>query len=209
MQSKIYGLNKMVGRGKNTAFAKFTKESLSRIQDSLGNDFDGMSFQIDLINSEITPRPEIVNFLNENSQRLEHLLDKDPKLIRWWFSNFEIAIKVMLKLSDEDDLNYRLVCVERKTLFIEVGDVSQLEKSKPAMTKNQKTLFDLLTAKGFEVKTVYYYPTYGYLPDCGWVATVVETDEEGLIYDQEYHLGNDFKEAKGQIENDEIRAIND
>jgi len=77
------------------------------------------------------------------------------------------------------------------------------------MTKNQKILFSLMADKGFNVKTVYYYPSYGYLPDCGWVATVRETDDDGFEYDQEYHLGNDFIEAKGQIENDEIKAIID
>lgn len=77
------------------------------------------------------------------------------------------------------------------------------------MTKNQQTLFNFLQDKGFNVKTVYYYPTYGYLPDCGWVATVVITDEDNLTYDQEYHLGDDFIEAKGQIENNEIRIIQD
>lgn len=77
------------------------------------------------------------------------------------------------------------------------------------MTKNQKVLHDLLVEKGFKVKTVYYYPTYGYLPDCGWVAMVEETDEDEFTYDQEYHLGNDFIEAKGQIENGEIRRIVD
>lgn len=56
------------------------------------------------------------------------------------------------------------------------------------MTKNQQALFNLLVEKGFNVKTVYYYPTYGYLPECGWVATVSLRDEDGLEYDQEYHL---------------------
>ncbi len=77
------------------------------------------------------------------------------------------------------------------------------------MTKNQQTLYDLLQDKGFKVKTVYFYPTYGYLPDCGWVATVSVTNEDGFTYDQEYHLGDDFIEAKGQIENNEIRMIQD
>ncbi|MEM7552302.1 MAG: hypothetical protein AAF363_21635 [Bacteroidota bacterium] len=77
------------------------------------------------------------------------------------------------------------------------------------MTKNQKALYNLLIEKSLKVKTVYYYSTYGYLPDCGWVATIEETDDDGFTYDQEYHLGNDFFEAKGQIENDEIRRIED
>ncbi len=74
------------------------------------------------------------------------------------------------------------------------------------MTKNQQILFNLLTDKGYKVKTVYYYPNYGYLPNCGWVANLI-VNEDGFSYDQEYHLGNDFIEAKGQIINNEIKII--
>ena len=104
-----------------------TNEALSKIQDSLGSDFDGMSFQIDLVNTEVTPRTEIVNFLNDNSQRLQHLLDEEPRLIRWWFDDFGAAMKVMLKLSEEGDLNHRLICIDKKMLFVQVGDVFQYD----------------------------------------------------------------------------------
>ncbi|UOB16574.1 hypothetical protein [Abyssalbus ytuae] len=74
------------------------------------------------------------------------------------------------------------------------------------MTKNEKILFDLLKEKGFNAKVVYYYPTFGYLYG-GWIATVIGQDEDGHEFDCEYHLGNDFIEAKGQIENNEITKI--
>ena len=110
----------MVGKGKKTTI---TNETLTKIQDSLGNDYDGMSFQIDLVNTEVTPRTEIVNFLNDNSERLQHLLDEEPRLIRWWFEDFGTAMKAMLKLSQERDLNHRLICIEKKMLFVQVGHV--------------------------------------------------------------------------------------
>tara|TARA_E500000318_G_scaffold112008_1_gene133322 strand:+ start:8722 stop:9066 length:345 start_codon:yes stop_codon:yes gene_type:complete len=112
----------MQGQGKK---ATITNEALSKIQDSLGSDYEGMSFQIDLVNTEVTPRTEIVNFLNDNTERLQHLLDEEPRLIRWWFSDFGTAAKAMLKLSEAGDLNHRLICIEKKMLFVQVGDVFQ------------------------------------------------------------------------------------
>lgn len=80
------------------------------------------------------------------------------------------------------------------------------------MTKNQQILFDMMTEKGHDVKQIYYYPTYGYLPHGGWFATVrikSEDEEDDELYVVEYSLGEDFIEAKGQIENNEITLIED
>lgn len=71
------------------------------------------------------------------------------------------------------------------------------------MTKNQQKLHDLLTGKGFRVESVWWWPTFGFQPG-GWHATVILTDEDNYEYEQDYHLGDDFIEAKGQIEQDEI-----
>lgn len=109
----------MVTKGKRDTF---NKEVLEEIKSSLGNDLNSKSFQIDLVNTEVTPRTQIVRFLNENSSRLQHLLDEEPRLIRWWFDNFDTALTVMTKLSGEIDLSHRLICIEKNLLFIQVGD---------------------------------------------------------------------------------------
>lgn len=74
------------------------------------------------------------------------------------------------------------------------------------MSKKEQILFNLLQSKGFDVKSVCFYPTFGYLPDAGWTAIIL-IKEDDLICEQEYHLGNDFAEAKGQIENNEIKIL--
>lgn len=99
-----------------------SQEKLNEIKSSLDSTFDTVSFQIDFINEQITPQTEIVSFLNENSSRLQHLLDEEPRLIRWWFDSFDIALKAMTKISKVEDLAHRLICVEKHTLFIQVGD---------------------------------------------------------------------------------------
>ncbi len=72
------------------------------------------------------------------------------------------------------------------------------------MTKNQQILFDLLVAKNYNVKRVKYYSTFGCLPG-GWFAIILENDEDGDEIESSYFLGLDFIEAKGQIENNEIK----
>ena len=67
------------------------------------------------------------------------------------------------------------------------------------MTKSEKVLFDLLQEKGKPVKRVWYEKNFSWNPNRGWYAE----DEEWEIY----HLGRDFLEAKGQIENNEIKRI--
>ena len=74
------------------------------------------------------------------------------------------------------------------------------------MTKNEQILFDLLKAKGRDVKHVWYEPTFGYLPR-GWTASILEKDEFDDNILHEYDLGRDFVAAKGQIENNEIKRL--
>lgn len=74
------------------------------------------------------------------------------------------------------------------------------------MTKNQKILFDLLQAKGHNVQRIWFYPTFGY-QNGGWTATIIEKDDEGFTDEVDYDLGYDFMEAKGQIENNEIKKL--
>lgn len=110
----------MIGKGKRN---KVNIEMLKKIESSLGDDYENKKFQIDLINTEITSKTEIVNILNDNSSRLQHLLNEEPKLIRWWFDNFKTAIKPIIRLSQEEEISYRFICLEKKTLFIQVGNI--------------------------------------------------------------------------------------
>lgn len=74
------------------------------------------------------------------------------------------------------------------------------------MTKNEQILTNLLSEKGYNVKDIWYWPTFGF-QDGGWTATIIEKDEFGDEIDQDYHLGRDFIEAKGQIEHDKISPL--
>lgn len=96
---------------------------LLKYKNSINNvEFVNISFQIDLINTEITPRTSIVNFLNENSIKVQHLLEEDLRLVRWWFENLDKALLVVKILSEEIDLSYRLISIEKNILFIQVGN---------------------------------------------------------------------------------------
>lgn len=108
----------MEGKGKNNS-----TNLLDKIKTGLGNDFENVSFQIDLINSEVTPQTDIVNFLNNNSSRLQHLLDEEPRLIRWWFDDINVSLKAMSEIAKVKDLAHRLICIEKNVLFIQNGHI--------------------------------------------------------------------------------------
>lgn len=98
------------------------EQLLKSIKSGLGSNFENLSFQIDFINSEITPKREIVDFLNDNSTKLQHLLDEEPRVIRWWFENIDKALTAMVKISSVKDLTHRLICIEKNALFIQEGE---------------------------------------------------------------------------------------
>jgi len=61
------------------------------------------------------------------------------------------------------------------------------------MTAKEQKLYDLLTEKGYKVKSVMFYSTFGYLPDGGWIADL----EDG----EELNLGKKYEDAIRNIEN--------
>jgi len=97
-------------------------EKLKELKSNLDSSFEGLSFQIDLINSEVTLERDVVNYLNNNSTRLQHLLDEEPRLIRWWFNDFESALDAMVKISSVRELSHRLICLDKQALFIQLGN---------------------------------------------------------------------------------------
>lgn len=97
-------------------------EQLQEIQNGLDETFQNVSFQIDLINSEASDRHEVVSYLNDHSTRLQHLLDEEPRLMRWWFKDFDTALSALAKISGVKNLSHRMICIERKTLFFQLGD---------------------------------------------------------------------------------------
>lgn len=89
-------------------------------------DFNDMEFQMDFINSKVSVRPGLVDYLNENSSRLQHLLDENPSLMRWWFDDLSKALSVMkevLERFDGFEVSHRPVCLEKNVLLLQVGDI--------------------------------------------------------------------------------------
>lgn len=107
---------------KNTYHEILTELDSPEIQ----KEFNSQSFQIDFINTEITSKSEVVRVLNENSNRLQHLIDVEPRLIRWWFDDLRTATKVLSTIIKEHNvlnLSFRLICQEKNLLFIQNGDL--------------------------------------------------------------------------------------
>lgn len=114
----IYGQS---GKGKSRLADSVKIAQIEKLKSNLDKQFHNLSFQIDFINNQITTNESnLVDFLNSKSMRLEHLLDEEPKLIRWWFDSLESALNAMTKISNE--LNHRLICIEKNALFIQVGE---------------------------------------------------------------------------------------
>lgn len=66
------------------------------------------------------------------------------------------------------------------------------------MSPAESLLNDLLTAKGYTVKDIWFYPTFGIQPG-GWTATLVEKDEFGDEIERDYDLGPILSTAKANI----------
>lgn len=108
------------GKGK-PLFAESIKEKhLKNIKSNLDDSFNNLSFQIDLINEQVIRETTLVGFLNNNSSRLQHIIDEEPRLMRWWFDNIEIALDAMAKIKHH--LDHRLICIEKNALFIQIGE---------------------------------------------------------------------------------------
>lgn len=86
----------------------------------LDDSFKNLSFQIDLINEQATKETELVDFLNSCSSKLQHIIDEEPRIMRWWFDDLETAMNAMTKINH--NLDHRLICLEKNALFIQIGD---------------------------------------------------------------------------------------
>lgn len=107
-----------------------TPEEFKKIKSSIDEkeEFNNLNFQIDFINSEVSKFPKLVETLNKNSTRLQHLLDEEPRLMRWWFESIEKAMSLMVKIDSNKNLNHRLICIEKNALFIQLGEFKPKSK---------------------------------------------------------------------------------
>lgn len=116
----------MTGIGKKKSVHKeLAQKFIKELESSSDPKLENVKFQIDFINTELTRRTELVNLLNNNSTRLQHLIDENPRLMRFWFEDLSTAIKIMTDLLNEENLSFRLICVELNALFIQIGDFNK------------------------------------------------------------------------------------
>ena len=86
------------------------------------HDLGVLPYQIDFKTQDKPPH-EIISWLNENTTRVQHLLDEEPRVSRWYFENLETALKAVTMIQEsKQSIDYRLVCNALSGLFIQDGD---------------------------------------------------------------------------------------
>lgn len=86
-----------------------------------------LPYQIDFLTAD-KPDSELVDFVMSNSTRVQHLLDENPRISRWWFADFSKAMEAMVKCSEHEGLTYRLICLATDSLYIQHGTFDNLVK---------------------------------------------------------------------------------
>lgn len=88
----------------------------------MNNDLGAHPCQMDFKTND-TPPHEVMSWIMDNSTRVEHLLDKKPRLSRWWFDSIDTCIQAILKIQElSPETEYRLICLELDALVIQHGD---------------------------------------------------------------------------------------
>ncbi len=86
--------------------------------DNLGE----LAYQLDFKTGDKIPH-QITNWISENSTRVQHLLDEEPRVTRWWFKNMEIAFNAIIKMQEQEEfITYRLICLTTNSLYIQHGE---------------------------------------------------------------------------------------
>lgn len=83
---------------------------------------DDFPQQIDFKTSH-TPSQPVMGWIMENSTRVEHLVDEQPRLSRWWFDDAEKVLKAInMIIEDGTDTEYRWICKDLGVLMIQRGE---------------------------------------------------------------------------------------
>ncbi|MEO0571987.1 MAG: hypothetical protein AAF039_09805 [Bacteroidota bacterium] len=86
------------------------------------NKLDAFPHQIDFKTNH-TPSLEVMGWIMENSSRVEHLLDEEPRISRWWFEDIGKALEAVNRIIEEDPAaEYRWLCLELDALIMQHGD---------------------------------------------------------------------------------------
>ncbi|MEO2050242.1 MAG: hypothetical protein ABGX00_00645 [Allomuricauda sp.] len=83
---------------------------------------DSNQHQIDFKTNDGPPL-EVMEWIKHNSTRVQHLLDEEPRLSRWWFNDIGTAMKAVNIIMEKcPDVEYRWLCIDLNALVMQHGD---------------------------------------------------------------------------------------
>lgn len=66
---------------------------------------------------------EITDWINGNSTKVQHLLDVEPRVTRWWFADIGKVIQAINLIQDhKEPITYRMICLAMDSLYIQHGE---------------------------------------------------------------------------------------